>query len=145
MIEKYKISFSVEADVEDKDELSTMIWTLLKLGKQACGETPMTVPALKEINVESEFCGEPYQPFRLFLMPSKDALITEYMIPTYTATRFRDLCDAISDYQAHGRIITVSYVPKGTKQSEGECVYSYSARSGVYKDYGFFRKHPELD
>ena len=145
MIEKYTISFSVEADVEDKEELTALIWTLLKLGKQACGETPMTVPAPKEINVEAGFCDEPYEPLRLFLMPSKDALITEYMIPTYTATRFRDLCDAINDYKARGRIITVAYVPKGTKQSEGECVYSYSARSGVYKDYGFFRKHTELD
>ena len=144
MIEKYTISFSVEADLKDKEELSTMIWTLLKLGKQAYGPMPMTIPSLKEINVEVGCCDEPYEHFRLFLMPSKDALITEYMIPTYTATRFRELYSALSDYQARGRIINVAYVPKGTKQSEGECVYCYSPQSGAYKDYAFFYKHPEL-
>lgn len=144
MIEKYTISFSVEADVEDKEELTAMIWTLLKIGKQACGETPMTVPSLKEINVEAGFCEEPHEPFRLFLLLSKDAQIAEDMVPTCTAARFNELYSAISDYIAQGRIITVVYVPKGTKQSEGECVYCYSPQSGTYKDYAFFRHLPEL-
>lgn len=145
MIGKYTISFSVEADVEDKEELAAMIWTLLKLGKQACGETPMTVPALKEIDVESEFCGEPYQPFRLFLRPSKDAAITESSIPICYARRFHELGAAIDNYIAHGKRIVVRYVPKGTKQSEGRSVYCYSPISRVYKDYFFFKDHPELE
>ena len=144
MIEKYTISFSVEANLKDKDELTAMVWTLLKLGKQAFGEVPMTVPALKEINVEAGFCDEPYEPFRLFLLLSKDTIITEDMTPTCTASRFRDLADAISDYSAQGRIIAVVYVPKGTKQSEGECVYCYSPQSGSYKDYTFFKVSPDL-
>ena len=145
MIEKYTISFSVEADLKDKEELRAMIWTLLKIGKQALGEVPMTVPSLKEINVEAGFCDEPYEPFRLFLLLSKDALITEDMTPMCTASRFRELYASISDYIAQGRIIAVVYVPKGSEQPDGECVYCYSAQSGVYKDYAFFRKHPELD
>lgn len=144
MIEKYTISFSVEADVEDKKELATFVWTLLKLGKQVCGEAPMNVPSLKEINVESEFCGEPYQPFRLFLRPSKDAAITESSIPTYCARRFHELGAAIDNYIAQGKRIVVRYVPKGTKQSEGRSVYCYSPISRAYKDYSFFKDHPEL-
>lgn len=144
MIEKYTISFSVEANLKDKDELTAMVWTLLKIGKQALGEVPMTVPSLKEINVEVGFCDEPYEPFRLFLLLSKDTPITEDMIPTCTAFRFQELRYAISDYSAQGRIIAVVYVPKGTKQSEGECVYCYSSQSGTYKYHDFFRAHPEL-
>ena len=143
MIENYTISFSVEADLEDKEELAAMLWTLLKIGKQAYGPMPMTVPSLKEINVEVGFCDEPYEPFRLFLL-LPDAYIQDDMVPTCTAMNFRELYYAISDYQAQGRIIKVAYVPKGTKQSEGECVYCYSPQSGSYKDYAFFRKHPEL-
>ena len=145
MIEKYTISFSVEADVEDKEELTAMIWTLLKIGKQACGETPMTVPSLKDINVEAVFCDEPYQPFRLFLLPSNDSAVKEDTVPVCTAARFRELYSSISDYIAQGRIVTVFYVPDGTKLLDGECVYCYSPQPGVYKDYAFFRKHPELD
>ena len=145
MIEKYTISFSVEADLKDKDELAAMIWTLLKLGKQALGEVPMTVPSLKEINVEVGFCDEPYEPFRLFLLPSKDTHITEDMVPTCTADRFINLRAVINDYIAQDKIITVVYVPKGTKQSDGECVYCYSPQSCAYKDYAFFREHPDLD
>ena len=37
MIEKYTISFSFEADLKDKEELAAMVWTLLKIGKQALG------------------------------------------------------------------------------------------------------------
>ena len=145
MIEKYTISFSVEADLKDKEELAAMVWTLLKIGKQALGEAPMTVPALKEINVEAGFCDEPYQPFRLFLLPFNDSAVKEDTVPVCYADRFRELADAISDYKAQDRIIAVFYVQEGKKLLDGECVYSYSARSGVYKDYAFFRKHPELD
>lgn len=142
MIEKYTISFSVEADLKDKDELAAMVWTLLKIGKQALGEVPMTVPSLKEINIEAGFCDEPYQPLRLYLLPSKDARITEDMVPTCTAARFHELADAISDYIAQGKIIAVFYISQD--QSEGECVYCYSPQSGHYKDYTFFRECPEL-
>lgn len=144
MIEKYTISFSVEASLEDKEELAAMIWTLLKIGKQALGEVPMTVPALKEINVEVGVCDEPYEPLRLFLMPSKDTPITEDTAPACTAFRFQELRYAINDYIAQGKIIAVFYVPQGAKQSEGECVYCYSSQSCAYKDYAFFREHPEL-
>lgn len=145
MIEKYTISFSVEADLKDKEELAAMIWTLLKIGKQSFGEAPMTVPSLKEINVEVGCCDEPYQPFRLFLLPSNNSAVKQDTVPACCATRFRELYDTISDYITQGRIIAVAYVPKGTKQSEGRYVYSYSAQSGVYKDYAFFEKYPELD
>lgn len=144
MIEKYTISFSVEADVEDKKELAAFIWTLLKLGKQACGEAPMTVPSLKEIAVESEFCGEPYQPFRLFLRPSKDAAITEDSIPICCAKRFHELDAAIDNYMMQDERIVVLYMPQGTKQSDGQYVYGYSPITRVYKDHAFFEKHPEL-
>ena len=146
MIEKYTISFSVEAEFEDKEELAAMIWTLLKIGKQAYGPMPMTVPSLKEINVEVGFCDEPYQPLRLFLLPYMNTHITEDMVPTCTAARFRDLSDAIGDYKAQGKIIMVVYVPKGTKPSEGRrvCVYRFSPTSGSYEDCGFFREHPDL-
>lgn len=142
MIEKYTISFSVEAEFEDKEELAAMIWTLLKIGKQAYGPMPMTVPSLKEINVEVGVCDEPYEPFRLFLLPSKDTHITEDMVPTCTAARFHELADAISDYIAQGKIITVFYISQD--QSEGECVYCYSPQSGSYKDYTFFKVSPDL-
>ena len=144
MIEKYTISFSVEANLKDKDELTAMIWTLLTLGKQAFGEVPMTVPSLKEINVEVGFCDEPYQPLRLFLLPYMNTHITEDMTPTCTANRFRDLSDAIADYKAQGKIIAVVYVPKGTIQSEGECIYGDSSQTGSYKDTAFFMEHLEL-
>ena len=145
MIEKYTISFSVEADLKDKEELAAMIWTLLKIGKQSFGEAPMTVPSLKEIKVDAGFCDEPHQYFRLFLLPSNNSVVKEDAVPACCAMRFRELYSAISDYIAQGEIITVLYVPEGAKQADGECVYNYSARSGVYKDYGFFRKYPELD
>jgi len=141
----YHISFDVETSLEDNDEIRALVWTLLKIGKQACRENPMTVPALKEIDVESEFCGEPYQPFRLFLLPSNNSAVKEDTVPACCSARFRELYASISDYIAQGKIIAVFYVPEGTKLLDGECVYSYSARSGVYKDYGFFRKHPELE
>lgn len=144
MIEKYTISFSVEADLKDKEELAAMIWTLLKIGKQSFGEAPMTVPSLKEINVEAGFCDEPYQPFRLFLLPSNNSAVKEDTVPACCAARFCELANAISDYKAQDRIIAVFYVPEGAKLLDSSCVYSYSARSGVYKDYVFFRKHPEL-
>ena len=142
MIEKYTISFSVEADLEDKEELAAMVWTLLKLGKQAFGEVPMTVPSLKEINVEVGVCDEPYEPFRLYLLPSKDASITEDMAPTCTAEHFRELADAISDYKAQGKIIAVLYTPQGPEQPN--YVYGYSPQSGAYKDHTFFKEYPEL-
>lgn len=144
MIEKYTISFSVEADLKDKEELAAMIWTLLKVGKQVCGESPMTVPALKDINVEAGFCDEPYQPFRFFLMSKDNFNVTEEMVPTCYAARFHELSDAISDHKARGSAIGVFYIPKGTKQSEGLFVYGYASTLGVYKDYAFFREHPEL-
>lgn len=145
MIEKYTISFSVEADVEDKEELTALIWTLLKIGKQACGETPMIVPALKEITVEAGFCNDPYQPFRLFLRPSKDPTITEGAIPVCCARRFHELDSAISSYMVQDERIAVFYVPQGTKQSDGQYVYGYSPITRVYKDHAFFEKHPELE
>ena len=145
MIEKYTISFSVEAEIKDTEELAAMVWTLLKIGKQAFGEAPMTVPALKDIGVEAGFCDEPYQPFRLFLLPSSKSAVKEDTVPACRAARFRELYASISDYIAQGEIIAVFYVPECTKQLDGECVYSYSTRSGVYKDYAFFRRHPDLD
>ena len=131
MIEKYTISFSVEAEFEDKEELAAMIWTLLKIGKQAYGPMPMTVPSLKEL---------------LRAISRSTSVITEDMAPTCTAARFRDLSDAIGDYKAQGKIIMVVYVPKGTKPSEGRrvCVYRFSPTSGSYEDCGFFREHPDL-
>ena len=143
MIEKYTISFSVETSLENKEELAAMIWTLLKIGKQAFGEVPMAVPALKEINVEAGFCDEPYEPFRMFLLSSPDADIPEDTVPI-TAMRFRDLNCVISEYKAQGRTIIVLYVPKGTKQSEGRRIYRFSPTSGSYEDCGFFREHPDL-
>lgn len=145
MIGKYTISFSVEAECEDKEELAAMIWTLLKLGKQACGETPMIVPALKDIKIESGCCDEPYEPFRLFLRPSSDYIVTEASIPICCARRLHELSTAINNYMVQGKRIVVLYVPQGTKQSEGRGVYHYSPISLVHKDYAFFKEHPELE
>ena len=142
MIEKYTISFSVEAEFEDKEELAAMIWTLLKIGKQAYGPMPMTVPSLKEINVEVGVCDEPYKPFRLFLLSHPGAAIPKDMTPTCTAEHFHELADAISDYKAQGKVIAVNYVPKETQPRPP--IYYYDSETGAYKDYPFFQKHPDL-
>ena len=142
MIEKYTISFSVEADVEDKEELTALIWTLLKSGKQAYGPMPMTVPSLKEINVEVDRSDEPYQPFRLFLLSHPGAAIPKDMTPTCTAEHFHELKDAIADYKAQGKVIAVHYVPKETQPCPA--IYYYDPESGAYKDYPFLQRHPYL-
>lgn len=145
MIEKYTISFSVEADLKDKDELTAMIWTLLKIGKQALGEVPMTVPALKEINVEVGACDEPYHPFKLYLYtPCEIEDGPANLLPTCSADHFHELFDAISDYSAQGKKITVVY--QQTLDSRRQTIFSRGSGKDCFAwtNNGFLKEHPEL-
>jgi len=146
MIKKYTISFDIETDIENTNDLRQDIATALRVGKTVYPYLGFSRPKPEDIRVTVGFCDEPYHPFKFYAssITSDNPLLCSDgspASPICEADHFHELSDAIADYKAKGFNITVQYIPAGLKEV---LVYVYNKMSGSWKNEEFLKNYPHL-